>query len=264
MGSTAITLALVAGAFLHGAAPVGSSHASPPHALAMNSAGAFEVALAGAQEQTPADPTSALWQEFEELDSLQPDLERAAQLRDRMALAIAVQREDLSPSQLGLVFRAARAAALWLEFDGPGGAIALQHLLHQKNGADWTAVNLALSLERVGDFDGAEAVLNEQAVGWWQPSPMIMTRQGLGLIARGRIEAGRARLSIAMARGSDDAEITLARLDLSSGRRLEALRGFSAVLSRSDAGAWSRRGYGMALLGPDPVLTKPSPASHDN
>ncbi len=256
-------IAILACAILNGAALVGAGPAPLSRQLPAESASALEFTAAGAQDEAQADPALTLWQEFEELDTLQPDLDRAAKLRDRMALAISLQSEDLSPSQLGLAFRAARSAALWLEFDGPGGAIALQHLLHQKNGADWTAVNLALSLERVGDFDGAAAVLEEQT---WRgaASPLIMTRQGLGLIARGRMRAGRARLSIAMARGSDDAEITLARLDLSSGRRVEALKGFSAVLSRSDAGAWSRRGYGMALLGPDPVLTKPTPASKHN
>ncbi len=140
-------------------------------------------------------------------------------------------------------------------------AIGIQRLLHGQNKADWSAINLALTLRRSGDYEGAEGVLGEQSERN-DASGEIWSQRGLNALAAGEERRARDLLGKALVRDSQDAGVILARLDLARGRRAEARRAFAALLV-DEPGAWAYRGWGVSLVEePLPRRESSGPGSH--
>ena len=99
----------------------------------------------------------------------------------------------------------------------------------------------------MGDYDGADEVLAAQmALG--EGSPDLASQRGLNALGGGREAEALEHLAVALARGSDDAAVILARLDLARGRMRDARAGFRALISRPEPGAWAIRGWGVSLV----------------
>jgi hypothetical protein len=149
----------------------------------------------------------------------------------------------LSNEQLTIAYGAGVEAAEDLRL---GEAIAIQRAVHARAAAEWSAFNLTLSLRRAGDYDGADRVLAEQIER--APSPEVVSQRGLNALGAGRVELARSLLGTAVARGSRDAALILARLDLAAGRIDAARNAFRALVAQEPPGAWALRGWGVALV----------------
>ncbi len=141
------------------------------------------------------------------------------------------------------------ARALRLE-----GALDLQTALHQRSAAAWSASDLALTLSRLGRFAEADKVLQEQiAREEAQGASAADLWAGRGTFALGAGDEARGRdyLGVGLMRGSTDAGVVLARLDLEQGRLPEARAGFRALMLADEVHPWALRGFGIAHL-PEP------------
>lgn len=129
--------------------------------------------------------------------------------------------------------------------------LPIQRNLHARYQAEWSALDLTVTLKALGNYETAEHTLrevidSEAAVG---RHPNKLWEQ-LGILALGFGDEGRARdyLGKALALGSDDAGLLLSRLDLIQGRTAAARRGFRALLRNQPPPDWAWRGWGAALL----------------
>jgi len=148
-----------------------------------------------------------------------------------------------SPEFISSAYRAGVEAAEDLRLEE---AIGIQQPLHDHVGEEWSAFNLALSLRRAGLYQRADRVLEEQLDKG--QSPDLYSQRGLNALGSGNQKKARTYLGAALARGSVDAAVILARLDLASGRLDSARSGFRAVLVEAPGNAWARRGWGTTLV----------------
>ncbi len=141
------------------------------------------------------------------------------------------------------------------------GALNIQRELHRRYVAEWSALDLSLTLRQLNEQKESDEVLAgaiERAQKEGRASVGLWSQRGINSLGFGDEARGRDYLGRALAMGSDDASIVLGRLDLVSGRT-EAARGAfrASILSSESAGAWALRGWGLSLL-PRP---KSGPAS---
>jgi len=126
-------------------------------------------------------------------------------------------------------------------------ALAIQRRLHELVQADWSAMDLALTLNRLEGAAAADPVLEQQIAR--SPAPAELWAQR-GIYWLGAQNEARARdcLGHALAYGSTDAAVVLAREDLARGRLRAARTGFRALLLDERPSPWALRGFGVSLL----------------
>jgi len=168
--------------------------------------------------------------------------------------AMRVTPGEWNPDRITSVYRVGVEAAEDLRLEA---AIAVQQPLHDRVGEEWSAFNLSLSLRRMGLYQRADRVLEEQLEKG--PSADLYSQRGLNSLGSGNEKRSRTYLGAALARGSADAAVILARLDLASNRMESARSGFRAVLAEDPGNAWALRGWGITLIQrplPLPVATQ--------
>jgi hypothetical protein len=126
-------------------------------------------------------------------------------------------------------------------------ARAIQQRLHELVRADWSAMDLALTLNRLEGAAASDPVLEEQIARSHAPAELWAQR---GIYWLGAQNEARARdcLGHALAYGSSDAALVLAREDLARGRTRAARAGFRALLLDERPSPWALRGFGISLL----------------
>ena len=144
-------------------------------------------------------------------------------------------------------------------FDGEAAQI-LAHAMHASAQATWSAFAVERIARRLGDYDGADAVLAERLARTRVEDERLdlLQRRGLGALGAGRRDLALDLLGRALAAGGADAAQMLGREALASGQRDRAAALFRRLLaSRQDPAPdtpWALRGWGLALL--------PPPAAH--
>lgn len=212
---------------------------------------------AGAPADDPADDLEARWLRLGETPpSPRRAREAVALLEDTLGI-----RGELSAEELRLVWDVGVQEALALRFED---ALGVQEALYALYPAAWSASDLELTLRRLGRYGEGDAVLaaqiaREEAAGG-STSPVaadLWSQRGIGALGSGDERRARDYLGAGCARGSADACVVLARLDLAVGRLEEARAGFRALLvSQSETSAtppppaspWAARGWGLSLL----------------
>lgn len=177
-------------------------------------------------------------------DMLPPGLERA-----RTVLAALEAPTTLTDWQVLLAWNVAvdEARALRLE----ESALPIQHELHERYQAPWSAEDLALTYKALDLREAADRVLAraielEEAAG--RRPAGLWEKRGINALGFGDEAKARDYLGMALALGSDDASLLLGRMELMAGRNEAARPAFRALILRSPPPDWAWRGWGMALL----------------
>ena len=196
--------------------------------------------LAGLLAQDPA-PADARWAA---IAAREPGPDRAS----AVGRALKAGGGPLSADHLRLAWEVAVEEATALRLDG---ARAIQRVLHDRYAAVWSAMDLSLTLQRLGEEARADACLasqiaREESAG--RPSGALWSQRGILALGSGDERRARDYLGLGCARGSADAGVVLARLDLDRGRLPAARAGFRALLLDDDPSPWAPRGWGLALL----------------
>jgi len=135
-------------------------------------------------------------------------------------------------------------------------ALPIQTRLHERYRAQWSAEDLALTYRFLGREQAAaqileEAIRQERTAGRRPAS--LLERRGIHALGFGDEAEARDYLGQALAEGSDDSGLLIARLDLLSGKTENARCGFQALLHKQPPADWAWRGWGAALL-PEPFV----------
>lgn len=126
-------------------------------------------------------------------------------------------------------------------------AAALQTALHANVRADWSAIDAALTLGRLGRGDEADRLLAAH-------EPLAAFKGEIanhrGLLARGRGDdrVAREHFGRALVAGSRHAGLSLARMDLEVGDLAAARIGFRPGVDDAPAHDWALRGWALTLL----------------
>jgi hypothetical protein len=126
-------------------------------------------------------------------------------------------------------------------------AAELQTALHTNVHADWSAIDAALTLGRLGRGPEADALLAEHEA---RASSVGEIANHRGLLARGRGDDTTARRHFgrALVAGSRHAGLSLARMDLEVGDAAGARIGFRPGVDDAPAHDWALRGWALCLL----------------
>jgi len=126
-------------------------------------------------------------------------------------------------------------------------AAELQAALHGNVRADWSAIDAALTLGRIGRGGEADALLAEHEA---RASFVGEIANHRGLLARGRGDdrAARGHFGRALVAGSRNASLSLARMDLEAGDGASARIGFRPGVDDAPAHDWALRGWALCLL----------------
>jgi hypothetical protein len=109
----------------------------------------------------------------------------------------------------------------------------------------------------------AGVIATEEAAG--RPTADLWSQRGISALAAGDNRRALDYFGRALARGSVNAAVVLARRDLDAGRRREARIGFRALSWGEEAGAWALRGWGLSLLPEsEPSRIQPDRSKHPN
>ena len=92
----------------------------------------------------------------------------------------------------------------------------------------------------------ADVIASQEAAG--RPTGDLWSQRGISALAAGDNRRALNYFGRALARGSSNAAVVLARMDLDAGRRRAARIGFRALLWYGEPGAWALRGWGLSLL----------------
>lgn len=131
------------------------------------------------------------------------------------------------------------------------GALPIQARLHERYAADWSALDLALTLRRLGRREALEALFADvlaQAGRQGREVPEVWAQRGIAAAGFGDERRARDYLGKALSGGSDSAAVVLARMDLDAGRLESARAGFRASILHLPPPDWSWRGWGTTLL----------------
>ncbi|HED64226.1 MAG TPA: hypothetical protein ENJ09_01600 [Planctomycetes bacterium] len=184
--------------------------------------------------------------------------------RVRALLAALEATAELTPEHLRLAWNygVVEAQALRLET----GALPIQRILEQRAQAPWSTMDLGLTLSRLGRVEELDALFEhaiEREAAAGRDTAELWSRWGIATYGLGRDDLARDRLGRALARGSQDASLVLARMDLRAGR-LEAVRsGLRASILSTPPAPWALRCWGISLL-PQPRTRPHGPASKGN
>jgi len=197
----------------------------------------------------------------ERLASLEPDpfdarehwylieLLRPGPRRGQLVRSALEESPELARPQLLLAWKVALDEARSLRFEQ--GALPIQRELYRRNPADWSAIDLALSLRLTGDFAGADRVLAEaleREAQAGRPGSELWFQRGRTALGSGDEARARDYLGKALALGSREANLALSRLDLIEGHLEAARRGFRTSILDSPPADWAWRGWGASLL----------------
>jgi hypothetical protein len=179
---------------------------------------------------------------WSELAALPPGSARGA----RVAALLESGTGAPPPEAQQLAFDAARRAADAYELEL---ALSILRPLHARVEADWSAFNLALTLQKLGAADAADSIYAKLL----QKTPRarqgsIWGQRGILALGAGHGVSGRARLGHALALGDPDAAAVLARESLARHNLGSARNGFRAALARNQAHPWALRGWGLSVL----------------
>lgn len=214
------------------------------------------LALAAQQAPRAVPEEGASWERAAALAADDP-----ARAREVRAL-LAERPGPLDEAALRVAWETGVAAARAL---GLEDAIAIQGALDERHPAPWSAMDLALTLGLAGRTDEADSVL-ERALERADraASAELWSRRGLLWLGAGDERRARDGLGRALARGSGDAAVLLAWLDLERGLLREARAGFRPGLYDDPPGAWSLRGWGLCLLPPARPATPRAPTNPED
>lgn len=168
--------------------------------------------------------------------------------RAQVILAALRAPTELERWQLFLAYNTGVDEARALRFED---ALPLIQALHERYRAEWSALDLFLTLKNLGrraeaDAVLAEAIERETAAG--RRPKALWEHRGILALGFGDERLARDYLGRAMALGSDDAALLLARLDLMAGNTAAARTGFRALILNTPPPDWAWRGWGTALL----------------
>lgn len=192
-------------------------------------------------------------------DLLAPGPERA-----RAVLAALDSPDVPTQHQLVLAWNVATDEARLLRFES---ALPIQQRLHDRCRADWSALDLTLTLRLLGEREAVEAVFEQQIAqdgGAGAPTADLWSQRGISAMGFGDERLARDYLGRALAMGSDDAGLVLSRLDWMAGRIDVARHGFRASILNTPPPDWAWRGWGLCLLPPAhaaPARKSSSPSS---
>ncbi len=157
-----------------------------------------------------------------------------------------------APERVLLAWEGWVEAAKDLRFDE---ALAIGRPLHAETRATWSAISLALSLNRSGRVQEADFVLAGQAQ--LEPEAAALWNQrGIYALATGDEDRAMDYLNQAIDLGSADARAVVARHHLALGRWEQAREGFRRVLEDEPTHPWAARGWGLAVLSRGPGFTR--------
>lgn len=138
-------------------------------------------------------------------------------------------------------------------------ALGLQRELYDRYREPWSSMDLALTLSWAGRTQEAARVLTETIEaerGAGRPVAELLSRRGLVYLGAGDERRARDDLGRALAAGSSNAAVVLARLDLDRGARRAARVGFRSLLDVESPGPWEQRGWGLSLIGGEPATSE--------
>jgi tetratricopeptide (TPR) repeat protein len=145
-------------------------------------------------------------------------------------------------------------------------SLPIQHELHRRYQAEWSALDLALTYKSLGDRVAverilAEAIRSEEAAGR-RPRDLWEFR-GIAALGFGDEQRARDYWGRAVMLGSAGAELSLARMDNGRGQTELARRSFRSLVHARPTQDWAWRGWGTTLLpaflpevSPDTPLTQ--------
>jgi hypothetical protein len=240
-------------------------HADAPRAellgLALAALTGSDASAAAARLATLAPSPFTARESWFLADLLLPGPERA-----RLVLAALESQDPLADWQVLLAWNVAVDEARALRFETT--ALPIQLGLHERYRAAWSAEDLALTYRFLGRGQDAQTLLEraidtERAAG--QRAAGLLEKRGIQALGDGDGAAARDYLGQALALGSDDAGLVLARMDLFAGRNEEARRGFQAHILGQPPPDWAWRGWGTALLPPPcvPSCTIARPSANE-
>ena len=146
-------------------------------------------------------------------------------------------------------------------------ALSLQRELYDRYREPWSSMDLALTLSWADRAQEAVLVLTEtieaeQRAGRFTGE--LYSRRGLTYLGSGQERLARDDFGRALAQGSSNAAVVLARLDLDQGARRAARVGFRSLLDVDSPGPWEQRGWGLSLLGGTESATSPAQPERQN
>ncbi len=177
-------------------------------------------------------------------DLLPPGPERAGAV-----LAALESPTSLARWQFLLAWNTAADEARALRYEE--STLPIQLNLHARYQAEWSALDLALTYKALGQQAAAERVISEAIAreeGAGRRPYALWEQRGVLAFAFGDERTSRDYLGRALALGSDEAGLLLARLDLMQGRAEAARRGFRALILNAPPPDWAWRGWGTTLL----------------
>ena len=156
---------------------------------------------------------------------------------------------DLSREQQVFAWKTAVDSARALRL--ADNALPIFRILHERYVAAWSAIDLTLTLSRLGDVEGvakvmSETIAREEAAG--RPSADLWSTWGNATLGFGDESTARDYFGQALARGSTNAALVLGRLELLAGEWGAARRSFRPSIMLDDPAAWAARGWGLTLL----------------
>ena len=186
---------------------------------------------------------------WEDVGAMEPGTERG----QAIAALLGSNPGSLDQAQLTMAWEAGKRAAEGLELEL---ALKIQGPLFELAPAEWSGINLAITLQRLGDWRAADAVMGTLLAEVSLADPAsTWSQRGIFALGEGEFLLAREYLGRALCLGSADASSILAREDLARHQFPSARAGFRAALASNPEHPWALRGWGLSLLGTPPVPT---------
>ena len=127
---------------------------------------------------------------------------------------------------------------------------ALAHALHELAQAPWSAMNLAISSTRAGDYeagaDALEGLLRSELSS--ADYETLSSRLSLVYLGESGLLGARRHLGAGLTKGSGDSLIVLGLWFLERGHLARARALFRAALAADSKQAWAGRGWGLSMV----------------
>jgi len=142
-------------------------------------------------------------------------------------------------------------------------ALPIQQELQRRYRAEWSTTDLALTYRQLGLRSELESLFQEALANF--PSGELWSQYAIATLGAGDERRARDYLGRALALGSSDAALVLARLDLVQGRTVAARAGFRVPILDAPPPDWAWRGWGTTLLPRAfaPAVTLSTQTSHE-
>ena len=163
--------------------------------------------------------------------------------RQELLLAALSATPELDNWQVLLAWNCAVDEARSQRFES---ALPVQRELQRRFGADWSVTDLGLTYRQLGLRAELEVLFQEALAR--APSGELWSQFAIATLGAGDERRARDYLGRALALGSTDAALVLARLDLVTGRLEAARAGFRVLILEAPPPDWAWRGWGTTLL----------------